>query len=76
MRRKEKRKIRVENKVNEVINAYRNNEINTDPFGQYTGITETTKEIIENASPGGKVYMNAQSIRCDMETPVQDADDL
>ena len=76
MKRKEKRKLRVESKVNEVISAYRNNESTTDPFGQYTGITESTKEIIDQASPGGKMYMNAQSLRNDMEVPVQDADDL
>ena len=68
MKRKEKRRIRVENKVNEVINAYREGSSETDPQGQYTGNTADTPTF------GGKVYINASSLN--LEKPVQDADDL
>ena len=68
MKRKQKRKARVENKVNEVISAYHNGSDMTDPMGQYTGTTADTP------TAGGKIYINAQSLI--NEKPVQDADDL
>lgn len=77
MKRQEKRRIRVENKVNEVIDAYRGNDSNgdTDPLGQYTGLPKTVPETIEPPYRNGKIYMNAQSV-AQMEIPTQDADDL
>lgn len=75
MKRKEKRRIRVESKVNEVIDAYRNNGSETDPLGQYTGLPKTVPETIEPPYRNGKIYMNAQSV-AQMEVPTQDADDL
>lgn len=68
MKRKEKRRLRVENKVNEVISAYRDTGRETDPQGHYTGNTADTP------TAGGKVYMNVNSLS--LEKPVQDADDL
>ncbi|MBR5515213.1 MAG: hypothetical protein IKU52_03310 [Clostridia bacterium] len=68
MKRKEKRKLRVQNKVNEVISAFHEGSDMTDPQGQYTGTTA------DMSTPGGKIYMNASNIK--LEQPVQDADDL
>lgn len=76
MKRKEKRRIRVENKVNEVVNAYKEGSAQNDPMGQYTGNTAETLEKIEQAENGGKIYINAQNISSLIEKPVQDADDL
>ncbi|MBE6687193.1 MAG: hypothetical protein E7591_08195 [Ruminococcaceae bacterium] len=68
MKRKEKRRIRVEERVNEVINAYHQGSSMTDPFGQYTG------NNIDKPTDGAKIYRSAESLKDDI--PVQDADDL
>ncbi len=67
MKRKEKRKLRIEEKVTEVIDAYRSAGAHTDPNGMYTGNTEE----IQHSCPQGKIYMNVQNT-----VPTQDADDL
>ena len=69
--KKEKRRRRVEQRVGEVIDAYRSTGEQCDPQGQYTGLTSEVHTAIDAAHRGGKVYMSIGDAM-----PVQDADDL
>lgn len=68
MKRKELKKLRVQQKAAEAVHAYRNTDMTADPLGQYTGLPEE----VQQAVPQGKIYINPQSL----ERPTQDADDL
>ena len=67
MKRKEKRRQRIKQRTEEVIEAYRSAGSMTDPNGMYTGNTSEA----DNACLGGKIYIPAESC-----IPTQDADDL
>lgn len=67
MKRKDKRNMRIEKKVDEVISAYRSTGTETDPNGMYTGVTDE----IQRACAEGKIYMNPTN-----SVPTQDQDDL
>ncbi|MBQ4562808.1 MAG: hypothetical protein IJA55_10820 [Clostridia bacterium] len=66
-KRAEKRRQRIKEKTEAVIEAYRTTGTNTDPNGMYTGLTNE----VQAACDGGKIYMSPDSCM-----PTQDADDL
>ena len=66
-KRSEKRRQRVKDKAEAVIEAYRTAGTETDPNGMYTGNTNE----VQSACAGGKIYIPADSM-----IPTQDADDL
>lgn len=76
MRKKEKKKLRIKERTNEVIQAYLSTGTQTDPMGQYTGVTGEVRDAMSQATPEGKIYINPAAAASNPDMPVQDADDL